>query len=119
MLSKHNIIPRLRYLALLLILCWISFLSIRNAKEIHENQYILTIIVSALCLGSYLMTGMLDPGVVWDSANWSDAENQYHSETDVYCSICGVYRPSSANHCLTCNVCYEEYALVLIHSVHL
>ena len=79
-----------------------------NAKAIHENQYTLTIVVSILCLLSFIATGMMDPGVIWDSSNWSDAENQQESENSVFCSICGVYRPISASHCISCNVCYEE-----------
>lgn len=54
---------------------------------------------------------MVDPGIVWpeDSHNQSDDIEQ--NDQSVYCSICGIYRPSNTYHCVKCNVCIREYLL--------
>ena len=98
------LIQRYRCLFLLFLLCLLCAISIRNAYKIQYNQYILTIVTSCVCLLSYLFTTMVDPGIVWNSREM-DLENDPNS---VYCSICGVYRPKSASHCVSCNVCFDE-----------
>ena len=96
---------RYRCLSLLFLLCLLCTISVRNAYRIQYNQYILTIITSCVCILSYLFTTMVDPGIVWDSREM-DLENDPNS---VYCSICGVYRPKLAGHCVSCNVCFDEW----------
>lgn len=98
------LIQRYRCLSLLFLLCLLCTISVRNAYRIQYNQYILTIITSCVCILSYLFTTMVDPGIVWDSREM-DLENDPNS---VYCSICGVYRPKLAGHCVSCNVCFDE-----------
>lgn len=84
--------------------------SIHFARMESYNQYILTVLSSIVCLCSFLYTGMIDPGIVWNEQLLHHKDTEM-SDDSVYCSICDVYCPPHSYHCTKCNVCIQEYVL--------
>ena len=103
LLSLRN---RMWFLLMLSCLICVSIVSVSRAKEMGRSLYTLTLCISIICIISCVLTGMVDPGIIWSDANESQND---HDEKPVYCAICDVYRPLHASHCLECNACYLEY----------
>lgn len=108
LLSLRN---RMWFLLMLSCLICVSIVSVSCAKEMRRSLYTLTLCISIICIISCVLTGMVDPGIIWNDEN----ENQNdHDEKPMYCAICDVYRPLHASHCLECNSCYLE----CVHCIH-
>lgn len=74
----------------------------RVAAEVGTNFQLVGIVLYCVTMGSYGLTGLLDPGL-----------NPTHSQfepliSDPYCSKCQSPRSRGAEHCDTCGVCIRQ-----------
>lgn len=82
--------------------------------------YYVTLLLSSLTIGSYLLTSLNNPGIVTarypyrDSRKNSNEDIEMHGENSMnnhngFCHQCEIFRRLTTYHCQDCNVCIEGY----------
>ena len=98
------------FLIVLVLLVMLASISVSNAFKAGGNMQLLTLCVSCVCVGSFVLAGAVDPGIVWNDSSMMQEIDPEKEASLVYCSVCGVCRPLNANRCTLCNACYEGYS---------